>query len=124
MTIRTTRKAMTFAAPFHLPGFEALLPAGTYVVETDEEAIEGQFRTALRRTATTVRIQTGTTIEHHQVDPRDLEAALRRDQDAARGILAPADPPATQTPPSDTPAPRDWRWVPLWVRNAPTDSRG
>ncbi len=123
MTIRTTRKSMTFSAPFHLPGFEALLPAGTYVVETDEEAIEGQFRTALRRTATTVRIQIGATIEHHQVDPQDLEAALRRDRDAARGILAPADPPAEQTRPSDGPPPRDWRWVPLWVRNARADRR-
>jgi hypothetical protein len=117
MTIRTTRKAMTFAAPFHLPGFEALLPAGTYVVETDEEAIEGQFRTALRRIATTVRIQTGATIEHHQVDPKDLEAALRRDRDAERDGLVPADPTRAQARPSDAPPPRDWRWVPLWVRN-------
>lgn len=114
---------MTFSAPFHLPGFEALLPAGTYVVEMDEEAIEGQFHTAFRRTATTVRIQTGATIEHHRVDPQDLEAALRQDRNAVRGGLVSAGPPTEQTRLSDGPPPQDWRWVPLWVRNTPPDSR-
>lgn len=114
---------MTFSAPFHLPGFEALLPAGTYVVETDEEAYEGHVHTAFRRIVTTLRIRAGATIEHHQVDPEALEAALRRDQDAAQDRAVPADPAAEQLPSSDDPPPANWRWVPLWVRNMPSDGR-
>lgn len=121
MTIRTTRKSMTFSAPFHLPGFEALLPAGTYVVETDEEAFEGHVPTAFRRTATTLRIRTGATIENHQVDPQYLEAALQRDQDATREGWVPTDRLTEPVQPSDAPPPSNWRWVPLWVRNTPSD---
>jgi len=121
MTIRTTRKAMTFSAPFRLPEFEALLPAGTYVVETDEEPFEGNVHTGFRRVATTLRIRKGATIEHHQVAPQDLEAALQKDRDTAHGGLVPAGPPTEQTRPSDGPPPANWRWVPLWVRNTPSD---
>lgn len=121
MTIRTTRESVTFSAPFHLPGFETLLPAGTYVVETDEDALEGQAHTAFRRIATTLRIRTSSAIEHHQVDPDDLEAALRADQKAARDRLATAVPATERVQPSDGAAPTNWRWVPLWVRNAPPD---
>lgn len=123
MNTRTTRKSMTFCAPFHLPGFEALLPAGSYVVETDEEAIEGHVHTAFRRTATTLRVRTGATIEHHQVDPQDLEAALRRDGEAARAGAVPTGPVMEPIRPADDPPPRDWRWVPLWVRNTPSHGR-
>lgn len=112
MTVRTTRKAMTFAAPFHLPGFESLLPAGTYVVETNEEAFEGNVHTVYRRTATTIRIQRGTCIEHHAVEPEHLKEALERGQGTAREVSAPSSP---------VPPPTNWRWVPLWVRNTPID---
>ncbi|WP_197707526.1 hypothetical protein [Sphingobium sp. LB126] len=100
MTTRTTRKSMTFSAPFHLLGFEAPLPAGTYVVETDEEAFEGYVHTAFRRTAASLRIRTGPTIEHHQVDPLHLEAAWQRDQDAARSGLVPAGSTTTRADPA------------------------
>lgn len=114
---------MTFCAPFQLPGFEALLPAGSYVVETDEEAIEGHVHTAFRRAATTLRVRTGATIEHHQIDPKDLEATLRRDRDAARAGAVPTGPATEQIRPADDPLPRDWRCVPLWVRNTPSNGR-
>lgn len=123
MTSRTVRKSMTFSAPFQLAGFEALLPAGTYVVETDEEAFEGHVHTAFRRTATTLRIRAGAAIEYHDVDPKDLEAALRRDQHAERDGLAPADTTRAQPQPSGALPPKDWRWVPLWVRNMPDGRR-
>jgi len=123
MTIRTTLKSMTFSAPFRLSGFEALLPAGTYVVETDEESFEGNVHTGFHRTATTLRIRTGATIEHHRVDPRDLDAALQRDRDVARDGLVPAGSPTEGIRRSDDPPPANWRWVPLWVRNKPADGK-
>ena len=114
---------MTFSAPFRLSGFEELLSAGTYVVETDEEALEGQAHTGFRRIATTIRLRTGATIEHHQIDPGELEAALQRDRDAARNEPGPVEQPDEPSGRSDDPPPIDWRWVPLWVRNTPSHRR-
>ena len=112
MTIRTTRKSITFSAPFHLPGFEAPLPAGTYVVETDEETVAGNVHPAFGRNATTLRIQTGASIENHPVGPEHLDAAWKRDQRIAEEAVIPH---------SSVLPPTDWRWVPLWVRNRPVD---
>lgn len=123
MTIRSTRRPVTFSAPFRLSGFEELLSAGTYMIETDEEALEGQSHTGFRRTATTISIQTGATIEHHQIDPRELESALQRDRDADRDEPGRVEQPAEPSGRSDRPPPTDWRWVPLWVRNTPSHRR-
>ena len=41
MTMRTSRRTVTFARPFSLRGIETEQPAGTYAVETDEELLEG-----------------------------------------------------------------------------------
>lgn len=112
MTIRTSRKSMTFLTPFHLPEFEEPLPAGTYEVDTDEEVIEGNVHTVFRRVATSLRIRTGGTVEHHPVDPEHLDEALERDQKAARTAVVP--PPALG-------ASLAGRWVSLWVRNARAD---
>ena len=38
MTVRTTTKSVTFRRPFSLKGADVFQPAGTYVVETEEEA--------------------------------------------------------------------------------------
>lgn len=96
---------MTFSAPFRLSGFEELLSAGTYVVETDEGALKGQAHTGFRRIATTIRIRTGATIEHHQIDPWELEAALQRDRDAARDRPSRVEQPAEPSGRSDGPPP-------------------
>ena len=112
MTTRTTRTSITFLAPFQLPGFETLLPAGTYHVETDGEAIEGNGHMGFHRTVTTLQVPTGAAIEHHSVDPEHLDAASQRDKKAAREPVA---------PPSPVPPPASGRWVSLWVRNTPTD---
>jgi hypothetical protein len=120
MTVRSTRRSVTFAAPFRLPGFDAPLPAGSYAVDTEEEAIEGNVRTVFRRIATTLVVETTGRVEHRAVDPKDLEAALRRDREAA--TLAPAMLPPEAPDPS-MPPPVSWRWVPLWVR-VPRSGRG
>lgn len=54
MTIRSRREAVTFKQPFRIRGINRLLPAGTYEVITDEEAIEGFSFAAFRRIATMI----------------------------------------------------------------------
>src|SRR3546814_19118538 len=85
MTVRSTRSSVTFAAPFRLPGFDAPLPAGSYAVDTEEEAIEGNVRTVFHRIATTLVVETTGRVEHRAVDPKDLETALRQDREAEIG---------------------------------------
>lgn len=118
MTIRTTRKMVEFTTPFQLPEFNEPLPPGSYEVETEEEMLEGIAHTAFHRTTMTLRIQRGSAIEHHPIDPAHLAAALERDQKAAQRNAKSSGPVAEQ---ADSPGlpPIPQRWVPLWVRNAP-----
>lgn len=87
MTIRTSKETVTFERPFVLCGFDEVLPAGTYRVETDEELLDGISFPAYRRLSTFIylhpkpghagRAQTLT------IDPSELDAALKRDQASA-----------------------------------------
>jgi hypothetical protein len=83
MTIRSTRRSVTFRHPFTLLGLDGPQPAGTYVVETDEELIEAISLPAYRRIATWLRITAVQgrpgVAETAMVDPGDLAAALARD---------------------------------------------
>lgn len=76
---RTTQSSVTFNAPFRLKGFKQPEPPGTYLVETDEEVIEGNDRTTYVRVATLLYIEAGGTIRTVTVDPADLQTALDRD---------------------------------------------
>lgn len=118
MTIRITRKTVSFTVPFQLPGFAEPLPAGSYEVETDEEMLEGNGHTAYHRVATTLRVDKGSVVEHHPIDPAHLAAALERDQ-GARSAALPSAPVTEQALTSDAARPGGARWVSLWVRNAP-----
>lgn len=77
--IRTTRSSVTFSSPFRLKGFKQPEPPGTYLLETDEEVIEGNDRTTYLRVATLLYIEAGGTIRTVTVDPTELRAALDRD---------------------------------------------
>jgi hypothetical protein len=83
MTIRTTRKTITFTRPFCLNEAEKLLPPGTYAVDTDEELIDGLSFLAYRRIATLLHLPSisskSTTSEVVTVDPVGLKEALDRD---------------------------------------------
>ena len=118
MTIRTTRKTATFTAPFQLPGFTEPLPAGSYQVDTDEEMLEGIGHTAYHRVATRLRVEKGSFVEHHPVDPLHLAAALERDQ-WARFTALPPTSVTEQALTSEAAPPGRARSVSLWVRNAP-----
>ncbi|MDH3969216.1 MAG: hypothetical protein OEU56_19540 [Rhodospirillales bacterium] len=91
MTIRTSNKTVTFGRPFVLGGLDEVLPAGAYIVETDEALLEGISFPAYRRTSTLIRLHAksgnpGLT-RAMTIDPSELDAALKRDQ-------APAEIPA------------------------------
>ena len=100
MTIRTTKKTVTFANPFILGDFDEVLPPGTYEVETDEELLEGLSFHAYRRILTMIhlpaksgRLGLSRTLT---INPDELEAALRRD--AATPQQASAPKPSEGTP--------------------------
>jgi hypothetical protein len=84
MTMRTSRKTVTFRRPFSLSGLDEMQPAGTYTVETNEELLESLSFPAWRRTATVIllRPQTGGVGlgQDLEIDPSELEAV--EDSDA------------------------------------------
>jgi hypothetical protein len=84
MTIRTSKKKVTFRKPFVLGEFDEVLPAGQYDVETDEELLEGISFPVYRRILTVIHLhpktgQPGLT-QALTIDPNELDAALKRDQ--------------------------------------------
>jgi len=83
MTMRTSRKSVTFRRPFSLSGMDEVQPAGTYTVETNEELIEGMSFPAWRRTATVILLRppSGTQGmgQDLDIDPRELEAVQESD---------------------------------------------
>jgi hypothetical protein len=83
MTMRTSRKTVTFRRPFALSGLDEMQPAGTYTVETNEEMLEGLSFPAWRRTATVIllRPQVGAVGlgQDLEIDPEELEAVADGD---------------------------------------------
>jgi hypothetical protein len=80
MTTRTTRSAVTFQSPFRVKGMSEQQPAGTYEIETDEEAIEWNDRTVYRRVATLLILKDTGQTRTVTIDPMSLEAALADDR--------------------------------------------
>lgn len=83
MTTRTSQKTVTFRRPFVLGGVDEELPAGPYIVETDETPVEGISFLAYRRILTLLHLpeKTGQRLAGVlTIDPNELEAALERDR--------------------------------------------
>jgi len=81
--MRTRRETVTFERPFSLRGVGRTVPPGTYVVDIDEELLEGLSFDAYRRCATTIFLPTqpgGGSGELFEIDPAELAAALKRDR--------------------------------------------
>lgn len=80
MTFRTTTRSVAFARPFTLDGIAESQPAGIYVIETDEELIDGVSMLAYRRTGTRIRLHEDRLrpgiVETVTIDPAAVEAAL------------------------------------------------
>ncbi len=83
MTVRTSRKTVTFTQPFSLRGIDEVQPAGSYTVETDEEQLPGLSFPAYRRIATLILLRSrggGRILEEVvNIDPLELQAAQARD---------------------------------------------
>jgi hypothetical protein len=56
VTVRTTRTTISFSQPFKLRDLDDIQPAGDYLLDTDEELIEGLSRLAYRRVATLLHL--------------------------------------------------------------------
>lgn len=83
MTSRTTQTTATFHHPCSIQGIEGEVPAGSYVVETDEELIPGLSFLAYRRIRTSITVPgpAGNTSVRQivDIDPDALADALMRD---------------------------------------------
>jgi hypothetical protein len=83
MTVRTSRKSVTFTQPFSLSGIDEVQPAGTHTVETDEELLPGLSFPAYRRLATLIFLRSrggGAVVEEvANIDPLELQASQERD---------------------------------------------
>jgi hypothetical protein len=77
--MRTTRESITFDRPFSLMAVDDLQPAGTYMIDIDEELIEGLSFLAYRRIATTIYLPLHQgnqgSVQAVQVEPRELTVA-------------------------------------------------
>ena len=87
MTVRTSRKTVTFTQPFSLRGIDEVQAAGTYTVETSEELLEAVSFPAYRRMETLIFLPArpgGPFVERVvNIDPLELEAAAKRDASIA-----------------------------------------
>jgi hypothetical protein len=87
MTIRTTKRTVSFVRPFMLGEFGEQFPAGRYSIETDEELLDGMYLPAYMRGTTSMQViaerrRPGIT-EPAVIDSLQLDAALALD-----GVLA------------------------------------
>lgn len=84
MASRTTQTIVHFSAPFRLPDFDTVQPAGDYHVDHDEEAIEGASWLGWRRVGAFIHLPAigmrGFTQQMVPINPADLDAALEKDK--------------------------------------------
>ena len=89
MSIRTSRKTLVFGSPFRLAGYGEDLPAGEYVVETDEELVAGVSFPVYRRTRTILHLAARNgnpnLTREVSVDGAELDAAFTRDAGTTSG---------------------------------------
>jgi hypothetical protein len=78
--MRKVRESVIFERPFSLSVLDGEQPAGCYLVEVDEELIEGLSFISYRRVSTTLYLPTASgedgSMQAVTVDPRELAAAL------------------------------------------------
>ena len=86
MSVRTSRKTVTFVQPFSLNGIDEVQQVGPYTVETDEELLPGLSFPAHRRVATLIFLRSRGVEEVVSIDLLELQAAQERD--AGRHTLA------------------------------------
>lgn len=93
MSTRTTTSRVTFFRSFKLAGMERVQPAGSYVIETDSERLEGLSFAAFRRTQTYIVVpgEAGSAImsETIEISAAELQIVLAAKLEAASTGAAP-----------------------------------
>lgn len=79
--IRSREESVTFRQPFRLKSIDRQLPPGTYRLSVDEELIEEVSFPVYRRLATMIFVGDKSSVEMWTIDPRELEAAQKRDDE-------------------------------------------
>ena len=84
MLTRTTTRTVTFTRPFKLAGFDEVLPAGSYEIETDEIMLQDVSFPVWRRQSAYMRMPAGPgqpgAVQTLTVNPNELDEALYRDR--------------------------------------------
>lgn len=84
MATRLRKSTVTFQRPFVIGGLLEEQPAGDYLVETEEERLEGLSFEAYRRVKVLVhlsqRASSPNVTESIWIEPADLDAAINRDK--------------------------------------------
>jgi hypothetical protein len=98
MAKRTTSKIVTFTKPFVLADFDEVLPAGNYVVDTEENLIDGLSFAAYFRSTPTIYLPSASANpglwRTMNVDPKELDMALTRDRESSPPTTASVHPTA------------------------------
>jgi hypothetical protein len=80
---RTTQRLVTFPRPFAVSGIDGMVPAGVYLTETDEEAVDVVSRLAWRRVSTSIHIAADGVTRVIPISPEELDELLLRDEPLA-----------------------------------------
>jgi hypothetical protein len=104
MAVRMTSMEVVFARPFLLTGFRQVEPAGTYLVETEEECADDVASPVWKKNATVIHLTHDGATDYVRIDPEDLRKALSRD--GAQEIVSTDKPPVPRRP---RPGPRPRR---------------
>ena len=84
MSTRTKQETVTFGHPFTISGVDGVQPAGSYVVQIDEEAVDSLSLLAYRRVRTSMLLplHPGSTssLQSILIEPRELEKSLAQDR--------------------------------------------
>src|SRR6476646_2726544 len=95
-TARQATATVTFRRPFILDGFEQVQPAGSYLVETEEELMDTSLSAGWKRTSTAMRLMSQGAIEQVPVDTEQLQEALIRDSAEDSASSSPSTPKGTE----------------------------
>ena len=80
MTTRISTKTVVFAQSFTLNGFNGTQAPGAYTVETVEQVLDTKTAPAYLRLSTVIHLHSAPgEIRLADVDPAEIEEALRRD---------------------------------------------
>ena len=90
MSTRTKQETVTFGHPFTISGVDGVQPAGSYIVQIEEEALESLWFLAYRRVATSMLLpihpSSTSSVQSILIEPRELEESLARDRAACPSI--------------------------------------